>query len=151
MKEEYEKSNRALNYYWGISSGVADVMYSDALETSSKHFCNLLKDSIVHNLCTPFRTPFTTQSGEIVGEGEPSLTLKEIVTMDYLVENVIGEIPQYEELSPMGKATVETAAGIENAQSTVDTASKAEAQAKQAAESPTDEQKDDDIRREADE
>lgn len=152
MKEEYEKSNRALNYYWGISSGVADVMYSDALETSSKHFCNLLKDSIVHNLCTPFRTPFATQSGEIVGEGEPSLTLKEIVTMDYLVENVIGEIPQYEELSPMGKATVETAAGIENAQSTVDTASKAEAKAKQAAvESPTDERKDDDTRREADE
>ena len=120
MQEEYEKSNRALNYYWGISTGVADVMYSDALSTSSKHFCDLLKDSIVHNLCTPFRTPLTTQSGEIIGEGEPSLTLEQIVTMDYLVDNVIGEIPQYEELSPMGKATVDTAAGIENAQSTAD-------------------------------
>ena len=128
MQEEYEKSNRALNYYWGISTGVADVMYSDALSTSSKHFCDLLKDSIVHNLCTPFRTPLTTQSGEIIGEGEPSLTLEQIVTMDYLVDNVIGEIPQYEELSPMGKATVDTAAGIENAQSTADTsAPKAEA------------------------
>ena len=32
--------------------------------------------------------------------------------MDYLVENVIGTIPKYNELSAMGKATVDTA-GIE--------------------------------------
>jgi basic membrane lipoprotein Med (substrate-binding protein (PBP1-ABC) superfamily) len=126
MQEEYEKSNKALNYYWGMSAGVADVMYSDALATSSKHFCDLLKDSIIHNLFTPFRTPLVTQDGTIIGEGEPSLTLKEIVTMDYLVENVIGEIPQYEDLSPMGKATVDTPAGIENAQSTADIAAKSE-------------------------
>ena len=37
--------------------------------------------------------------------------------MDYLVENVVGTIPQYEELSPMGKAVVDTS-GIEAAQST---------------------------------
>ena len=36
--------------------------------------------------------------------------------MDYLVENVVGTIPQYEELSPMGKAVVDTA-GVEAAQS----------------------------------
>lgn len=152
MQAEYEKSNLALNYYWGISAGVADVVYSDALQTSSKHFCNLLRDSIVHNLCTPFRTPFTVQSGDIIGEGEPSLTLKEIVTMDYLVENVIGDIPQYEELSPMGKATVETAAGIENAQSTSDTAAakadKKPAQTKVAADQ-SDEAKSDAVRQEA--
>lgn len=131
MQEEYEKSNKALNYYWGMSAGVADVMYSDALATSSKHFANLLKDSIIHNICTPFRTPLTTQSGEVIGEGEPSLTLEQVITMDYLVENVIGEIPQYEELSPMGKATVDTA-GVESAQSTADTSSKPAPAAKEA-------------------
>ena len=120
MQEEYEKSNKALNYYWGISEGVADVVYSDALEPLSKHFANLIKDSIIGDICAPFRTPLTTQGGEVIGENEPSLTLKEIITMDYLVENVIGEIPQYEDLSPMGKATVDTPAGIENAQSTAD-------------------------------
>ena len=34
--------------------------------------------------------------------------------MDYLVENVVGTIPQYGELNPMGKATVDTA-GVEPA------------------------------------
>ncbi len=138
MKEEYDKSNKALNYFWGMSAGVADVMYSDALSTSSKHFADLLKDSIIQNICTPFRTPLVTQSGEIIGEGEPSLTLEQIIAMDYLVENVIGEIPQYESLSPMGKATVETAAGIENAQSTADSTAKAE----QKSEKPTEPQAD---------
>ena len=125
MQEEYEKSNKALNYFWGISERVADVMYSDALETSSKHFADLIKDSIIGDICAPFRTPLVTQGGEVIGENETSLTLKEIVTMDYLVENVIGEIPQYEDLSPMGKATVDTPAGIENAQSTADTSKSA--------------------------
>ena len=143
MQDEYEKSNRALNYYWGISAGVADVMYSDALLPSSKHFCDLLKDSIIHNLCTPFRTPFVTQEGVVIGEGEPSLTLKQIVTMDYLVENVIGEIPQYEDLSPMGKATVDTPVGIENAQNTPESAAKAEAKSAAKAEAA------DETRREA--
>ncbi len=137
MQAEYEQSNLALNYYWGISAGVADVMYSDALETSSKHFADLIKDSIINNICTPFRTPITTQSGEVVGEGEASLDLKQIITMDYLVENVVGEIPQYEALSPMGKATVETAAGIENAQpGTADLASKPSAPAQNEANAP---------------
>ena len=35
--------------------------------------------------------------------------------MDYLASNVIGEIPKYNDLNDMGKATV-TTAGIEKAQ-----------------------------------
>ena len=117
MQAEYEQSNKALNYYWGMSAGVVDVMYTDALSTPSKHFGDVLKESISHNLCTPFLTPLITQSGEKIGEGEKNLSLEQIIGMDYLVENVIGDIPQYEELSPMGKATVDTA-GIEKAQNT---------------------------------
>ena len=120
MQTEYEKSNKALNYYWGMSAGVVDVMYTDALSTSSKHFGDLLKESIKTNICTPFLTPLTKQSGEKIGDGEKNLSLEQIISMDYLVENVIGDIPVYEELTPMGKATVDTA-GVEKAQSTVNT------------------------------
>ena len=115
MQAEYEKSNKALNYYWGMSAGVVDVMYTDALSLTSKHFGDLLKDSIRNNICTPFLTPLVTQSGELIGEGEKNLSLEQIISMDYLVENVIGDIPQYDELSPMGKATVDMA-GVEKAQ-----------------------------------
>ena len=62
-------------------------------------------------------TPIYAQNGDVIGKDEKSLSLDQIINMDYLVENVIGSIPQYEELSPMGKATVDTA-GVEKAQST---------------------------------
>ena len=117
MQAEYEKSNKALNYYWGMSAGVVDIGYSLALSRSSKKFAEFLKDSISHNVCTPFLTPIYAQNGDVIGKDEKSLSLDQIINMDYLVENVIGSIPQYEELSPMGKATVDTA-GVEKAQST---------------------------------
>ncbi len=117
LKAEYESSSKALNYYWGMSAGVVDILYSDALPTASRRFADFLKESIVHNVCAPFITPLITQSGEVIGEGEKSLSLEQIINMDYLVENVIGSIPKYEELNPMGKATVDMV-GIEKSQNT---------------------------------
>ena len=42
------------------------------------------------------------------------LNLEQIIGMDYLVENVIGSIPAYGELSPIGQSTVDMA-GVEPA------------------------------------
>lgn len=116
MQTEYEKSNKALNYYWGMSSGVVDIEYSEDLCIASKRLADFLKESIIHNICMPFLSPLYTQNGELIGEDEKSLSLEQIINMDYLVDSVVGTIPKYEELSPMGKATVDTA-GVEKAQS----------------------------------
>lgn len=118
MQEEYQesnKANKALNYYWGMSAGVVDVVYAPKMEKASKRFADFLRDGIIQNVCTPFLTPLTKQNGEVIGAGQKSLALDQIISMDYLVENVIGTIPQYGELNPMGKATVDTA-GVEPAQ-----------------------------------
>ena len=40
------------------------------------------------------------------GEGH-FLSLEQIIQMDWLVSNVVGTIPSYEELSDEGKATVD--------------------------------------------
>ena len=114
IQEEYEESNKALNYYWGMSAGVVDVVYSPRMERASKRFADFLRDGIIQNVCTPFLTPLYTQDGEAIGAGQKSLALDQIISMDYLVENVVGTIPQYGELNPMGKATVDTA-GVEPA------------------------------------
>lgn len=117
MQTEYEKSNKALNYYWGMSAGVVDIEYSPDLGLSSRRLADFLKESIINNICMPFLSPVYTQNGELIGEDEKSLSLEQIINMDYLVDSVVGTIPKYEELSPMGKATVDTA-GVEKAQST---------------------------------
>ena len=115
LQAEYNKSDKALNYYWGMSTGVVDVWCRDTLQAPSRRLVDFLKESIKHNICIPFLTPLTLQSGEVIGEEQKSLTLDQIINMDYLVDNVIGDIPKYEELSPMGKATVDTA-GVEISQ-----------------------------------
>ena len=115
LQTAYSRSDKALNYYWGISEGVVDVWYSDKLALSTRRLVDFLKESIKQNICIPFLTPLITQSGEVIGEGQKSLTLDQIINMDYLASNVIGEIPKYNDLNDMGKATV-TTAGIEKAQ-----------------------------------
>ena len=115
LQEEYNKCNKALNYYWGMSAGVIDVWCSDKLSLPTRRFIDFLKESIKQNICIPFLTPLITQSGEVIGDGQKSLTLDQIINMDYLAANVIGEIPKYSDLNPMGKATVDTV-GIEKSQ-----------------------------------
>lgn len=117
LKTEYVNSTRALNYYWGMSAGVVDIEYAPALPLTARRFADFFRNSFISGSATPFLTPFYTQRGEMVGAGQKSLTLEEIIRMDYLVDNVVGRIPSYQELSPMGKATVDIA-GVPNAKDT---------------------------------
>ncbi len=119
LQNEYQSSSKAINYYWGMSSGVVDIIYSDTLPHSAKRFGEMLKNSIIKEVCNPFMTPLYKQNGERVGSDKGALTPEEIISMDYLVENVVGTIPKYDELSPMGKATVDMA-GVEGAQDSSD-------------------------------
>lgn len=108
IKDEYDNTARALNYYWGMSAGVVDIEYAPALPLASRRFADFFRSSLISDAGRPFLTPFYSQSGEIIGEGQTELTLDQIINMDYLVDNVVGSIPQYDELTDMGKATVET-------------------------------------------
>ena len=119
VKKEYENSDRALNYYWGMSAGVADIVYTSQLPVPSRRYADFFRDSFIHNSITPFITPFNTQDGTVIGENQKTLSLDQIIEMDYLAENVIGSIPAYDELTEMGKATVDSA-GVELAQTNSD-------------------------------
>ncbi len=106
---EYETSSRALNYYWGMSAGVVELIVSGNLPEGTKKMANLLQDAICSNLYSPFSGPFRTQDGTIIDESGKGLRLDQIIGMDWLAENVVGSIPVYEELSEEGKATVVSA------------------------------------------
>ena len=107
IKDEYDNSSRALNYYWGLSAGVVDIEYAPGLPLPSRRYADFFRESLVHGVGTPFLTPFYTQSGEIIGSRQHELTFEQIIRMDYLAENVIGSIPTYDELTPIGRSTVD--------------------------------------------
>ena len=107
IKSEYINTARALNYYWGMSAGVVDVEYAPALPLASRRYADFFRSSLISGVGKPFLTPFYTQSGEIIGSRQVELTLEQIISMDYLVDNVVGSIPTYDELSPVGQETVD--------------------------------------------
>ena len=113
IQSEYTESGKAMNYYWGLTAGVVDLRCSDRVPPATAKMAQLLKDSIRAGICNPFHGPLYTRSGQVL-ENDQLLTPAEIISMDYLMENVVGEIPQYEELSDMGKATVDMV-GVEPA------------------------------------
>ena len=116
---EYQTSHKALNYYWGLSSGVVDLNCSFRLPDSTRKLADLLRDGIRSGSCHPFRGPIYDQEGRCqVPEGS-TLDVEGIITMDWLAENVLGALPAYEELSDTGKATV----GIVGVDATKDTRS----------------------------
>ncbi len=114
LKAEYESSSKAINYYWGMSAGVVDVSVTEAVPESVRRLAGYLKEGISRWIIDPFIGPIHLQGGEVAGEAGRPFDLEEIMAMDYLVENVEGRIPEYDELSSTGKATVESV-GVEKA------------------------------------
>ena len=119
IKHEYDHSERALNYYWGMSAGVVDIEYSPELPLPSRRFADFFRECFIHNAVTPFMTPFVTRNGDLIGANQKSLSLEQIIEMDYLVDNVEGGIPTYDKLNDIGKETVENV-GVETAKTTAD-------------------------------
>ena len=107
IMDEYDHTSRALNYFWGLSAGVVDIEYAPALPLPSRRYADFFRDSLIRGAATPFLTSFYNQSGEIIGSRQRELSLEQIINMDYLVDNVIGHIPTYDEMSPIGRATVD--------------------------------------------
>lgn len=89
---------KAINYWWGISEGVIDVIISKYLPIGTKRLVELLKATISAGEFNPFSGILYSQEGIVTDDPEKSLSPEEIMTMDWLAENVIGSIPEKEEL-----------------------------------------------------
>ena len=97
---------KAVNYWWGMHAGVVDVILSKNLPYASQKAVLTLRRLITNGVVHPFEGEIHTQSGILQGPDAPPLTDKEIVTMDWLWDNVDGEIPDTWELVDSIKKTV---------------------------------------------
>ena len=111
FQAENTESGKALNYYWGMSAGVVELRCSEKVPPSTRKMAELLQSSIRADLCHPFRGQLYAQDGRVM---DGDLSAEQIISMDWLVENVVGSIPVYDELSDLGKATVDMV-GVEPA------------------------------------
>ena len=106
-------SKKAINYWWGMSAGVVDVVCSQNLPIGTKRLIEVLRETISSGQFNPFSGVLYSQEGIVQDDPSKELSPEEIVTMDWLAENVIGSIPKEEELKEQSKPVV-SQQGIEN-------------------------------------
>lgn len=97
---------QALNYWWGMSAEVIDLIYSQHIPAGTKRLIELLKYSVQSGEFPPFAGILRSQNGPITTKVTDSLTPEQIVTMNWLAENVIGKIPELEELNDEAQQVV---------------------------------------------
>ncbi|MGI6237112.1 MAG: BMP family ABC transporter substrate-binding protein [Candidatus Excrementavichristensenella sp.] len=98
--------NAAVNYWWGIQSGVVSVDLTDDLPEGVRHLAEILRYGITTGQVDPFRCHFRDVDGKLINDGTRSLSIQEISEMDYLVEGVRGEIPAFDQLRPISRELV---------------------------------------------
>lgn len=99
-------AKKAINYWWGMSEGVVDLICSQNLPIGTKRLVELLRQTICSGEFNPFSGILYSQTGVVQGDPNRSLTPEEIIKMDWLAENIIGTIPKKEELKEKAKPVI---------------------------------------------
>lgn len=107
-----DQKDRATNYWWGMISGVVDIELSDELSIYTKQLVHTLRDGIINGRINPFNGELRSHEGVIRKQNDRELSSLEIIEMDWLCENIIGEIPKMDALTEDAKITVKVS-GVE--------------------------------------
>ena len=104
--EKNRGNHHAVNYWWGMSSGVIDVKLADSLPEGLHHLSNILREGLQNGTLDPFHRRLVAQDGRVINTGDRTLSPKELLHMDWLCENVEGEIPSFDQIAPFAQAMV---------------------------------------------
>jgi hypothetical protein len=96
----------AINYWWGLSAGVVDIICSKNVPTSTMNLVNMVKNQMKRNTLSPFMGRIVSQNDEIKHNTDDAMSPGEIVKMNWLVENVVGDIPEIDKLKDAAKSLV---------------------------------------------
>ena len=98
--------NEALNYWLGMDSGVIDLNLSDKLPAGVQQLGKVLQKTMSEGGMDPFIRRVVSQDGTVRNDGSRTFTPQQLLHMDWLCDNVIGEIPPFEEILPMSRRMV---------------------------------------------
>ncbi len=100
--DENANSLNALNYWWGIPSDAIDLFYSRSIPAQTIKLVELLKNNIRDGSLPVFSGKIESHTGTVLSDPTAVLTPEKILTMDWLLSNIVGEIPDISELDDHG-------------------------------------------------
>lgn len=113
-----QKEDKAVNYWWGLSAGVVDILCSKKIPTGTLNLVNIVKNLMVQKELSPFQGKIVSQKGAVKHDSVEPMSVDEIVSMNWLVDNIEGDIPEYDELKDAAKSLVEVM-GVNDEDTTV--------------------------------
>ncbi len=99
-QDDVDSSYKALNYWWGLSSGILDVVTSRKFYSDTEKLIQLLRQSMIQGTFDPFAGLLRSQHDIVQADPHARLAPVDIITMDWLNENVVGHIPSLDEIRP---------------------------------------------------
>lgn len=105
-KTEESKKSKSLNYWWGMSSEVLDIICSSKIPYGTQKMVDTFRKFICSGSFQPFDGIHYDQDGKSHGTPDGRLTNEEIISMDWLCNNVIGYIPELSDLKDEAKSVV---------------------------------------------
>jgi len=89
-----------------MDSGVIGVNLSDKLPEGVRQMAKLLRKSVSDGAIDPFRRRIVAQDGTVQNDGSRTFTPSQVLHMDWLCDNVIGQIPPFGEILPASQRMV---------------------------------------------
>ena len=81
--------------WWGIETGVVDLSpYGEMVPNNVRQKVDAMKAAMKAKEFIVFKGPLTKQDGSPAAQPGQTLTDKEMLSMDYFIEGVIGNIPK---------------------------------------------------------
>ena len=93
-----ESRENVTNYWWGLGSNILDVAFSSRFDPYAARVIHHFREQIREGSFTPFEGELRDQNGILRCDADRRLTPAEILCMDYLADNIIGTLPDTEEL-----------------------------------------------------
>lgn len=104
---EGNSEDRALNYWWGMSAGVIDMICSNNVPAGVRRLADHLKHDIKKGDMVPFYGEIYSQDGELRNKSNVAMKPEAIMEMDWLVANVNGSIPTMDTLIDAAQTVVQ--------------------------------------------
>ena len=105
-RKDDKSAPKPLNYWLGMDSGVIDIELGEKLPAGVRMLAEILQKDMRTRSLNPFFRKVVAQDGTLKNDGSRRFTPEELLHMDYLVENVSGSIPTFEEILPDSQSIV---------------------------------------------
>ena len=95
------------DYWWGMSADALDVILSTHFDPYLARMIHFVKSQLQSGQLWPFEGELRSQDGTLRCEADSQLSPAQILTMDWLLDNVSGSFPRTDELRENARPIVE--------------------------------------------